>query len=338
MTDGGEESDKPAASRRELLAYAGGAGLGAGVFRAADNVLLGYDRFTGTNLHIQDLESRALEEFDPEADRIDAGRGTVRTDGERIQIETEAETETVAITDLDASDAAALDEAYDLDGSPVTELWEDLGAIARGDVSFEFSKTTPFFRRVEEGSPRPYTTGAFRDSTDADPQFVEEFTGVDPADPEPLVEGLADAYREHSYYDVPRYAAGSVEDNVLLGKVELREHFESPTDFESMAAGENNGLFCSELTYRGIDAFHSVRPVEQDPPICCAYVSDSRHKHAYLALASVMREDGDLVVPTTFVDYTYALLYDDLKIRWLMGDGIEGYTTRHRATEINWNV
>ena len=122
-----------------------------------------------------------------------------------------------------------------------------------------------------------------------------------------------------------------------LDRRDLRQHFETPTDFEALAGGENSGLFCTELTYRGIDAFHSVHPTEQSPPICCAYVRDERHKHAYLALATVLRDDGELVVPMTFVDYTYALLYDDLRLTWLLGEGIEAYTTRHRATEIDWN-
>lgn len=338
MSEEDDSGGDPSASRRELLAFAGGAGLGLGTVRAVDNVLIGYGRITGTNLHEQDLEEWAIEGFEPNPVELSAGPGSVQADGQELTVESETTTESVNLARITAEEAAALDEEHGLDGAPITELSADLPALERGDVEFRFSTIDRFFERAAAAESRPFTTGTVRGSMDADPTFVEAFTGVNPTDPEPLVEGLADAFREHSYYDIPRYAAGSIEDNVLLGRVDLREHFESPTDFEALAAGENDGLFCTELTLRGIDAFHAVQPLRQDPPICCAYVRNSRHKHAYLGLASVVRSDGDLVVLMTFVDYTYALLYDDLRIRRIVGDGVEAYDTRHRATEIVWNV
>jgi hypothetical protein len=38
----------------------------------------------------------------------------------------------------------------------------------------------------------------------------------------------------------------------------------------------------------------------------------------------------------TFVDYTHSTLYDDFNARGLLGDGVEAYDDRHRATAIEW--
>jgi hypothetical protein len=168
--------------------------------------------------------------------------------------------------------------------------------------------------------------------------LVEEVVAAPPTRPRAIAEGLVGGFREHASYDVPRYLAGSVEDNVLFGAADLREFFESPVDFEAVADGETTGLFCYELVYRSIEAFHATHPADQRVPVAGTVVFDDRHKHVYTGLASVVREGGDLVVPMTFLDYTHSTLYDDLALGGVLGEGLEAYNRRHRATAVYWSA
>jgi hypothetical protein len=326
-------------TRRELLASATGAGLGLGLVRALDNVFLGYGRLMGTNLRDQDLSSYASERLEPHATTMELTDGTVELDGERLTVHQDGTSLLDAdLASVSRSEAQAADDRVAGNDTPVTQLVRDLGALDAGRLDYEFDTIDSFFERLDGAATRPYTVQALRDSRSVDPSLVESFAGVDPRDSQQLLYGLVEGFREHSSYDIPRYAAGSVEDNVLLGRVDLRTHFESPTTYRALVEDENSGLFCSELTYRAIDGFHAPPAREQTPPVLGAYVHDDRHKHAYLGLASVFRESGTLTLGMTFVDYMHSTLYDDLRLTSVLGEGIEAYGDRHRTTDIYWAV
>jgi len=326
-------------SRREALAYGTGAGAGLGGWKALHNVVLGYGIVAGTNVLEQDLGTLADERFAVRSGVTSLGAYDVRADGDSAGLYDDGERiDGVAIEDSTAA-AARIDAEYDLDGAPFAQLHADMGALANGDVTYSFTQTDAFLDRIAAAEARPYTVDALRGPVFDSPEseFVAEFADEPPTDAGGLIGGLKHGFRKYSSYDIPRYLAGSIQDNVILGAHNLRQYFESPTDFEALANGENTGLFCTELVNRSIEAFHSVPATEQSPPVVAGSVYDERHKHSYTVLASAVREDGELVIPATFVDYTHSTLYDDLHLRWLMGEGVEAYNDRHRVTEIFWN-
>ncbi|MFP9192337.1 hypothetical protein [Natronosalvus vescus] len=347
-------------TRRQLLAGIVGGGAVVGGGRATYNVFLGYDRFTGTNLKRQDLDPLVAQRLRPS----DADIATV--DGHRLAyssgvVSTTPETEnddgaTVSIVD-DPADAAALDDELGLEDAPLEQLVADLGAIdalelgtgepgeldesnepgETREVRFTYHSYPDFFAFVDAHETRPYTVNALRGYKTADPALIEAFADADPADPKAVAEGLVDGFREHTSYDIPRYVAGSIEDNVLFRTRDLRQYFETPTDFDAILADEDTGLFCYELTRRSVEALQAVSALEQTTPVFGGFVKNTRHKHVYTILASVVRDEyGGLVVPVTFLDYTHTTLYDDLRIRRLTGEGLDAYDSRHRATSVAW--
>ncbi|MCU4742246.1 hypothetical protein [Natronoglomus mannanivorans] len=349
-------------TRRQLLAGAVGGTAAVGGGRAIYNVFLGYDRFTGTNLLRQDLDPMVASGFRPSEAHV------ATVDGYRIEqhdgvlsVADDSDTESEPLETLDPAtddpaDAAAVDAELGLSDGPLEELVADLSAIESGNVRFVYDSYPAFFDLIAEHDARPYTVSAVRGYRDTDPDLVADFTGADPHDPEAVVEGLVDGFREHTNYDIERYLAGSVEDNVLFGARDLRQHFESETDFEAILAGEDTGLFCYELTRRSVDALQAVPAPDQTAPVVGGFVKNDRHKHVYTIVASVVRgragEDGDgngdevedededgtgdLIVPVTFLDYTHSTLYDDLRMRRILGDGLDAYDDGHRATGIHW--
>lgn len=326
-------------NRRDALKVLGGGAVALGAGKAVDNVLIGYGPITGTNLVDQDLGSVASEHLGP-SERYDraVGRHRILYQQDRLFVVREEEVlDTVSIPDGSRAEAATLDDRYGLDGA-VSALFSDLRALRTGDYRFEFSTTDAFFERVEQGATRPYATDVLRGWRTANPSTVEEFAGASPADPEQLVTGLMAAFREHTDYDVPRYVAGSITDNVLMGTVGLRKYFEDPVDFGSLEDQRHAGMFCYEFTYRSMESLQAVPAREQTVPVVAAKVSDYRHKHVYTGIASVLREDDGLVIPMTFVDYTHTTLYDDVALTGLLGEGLEAYNERHRADEIFWHV
>ncbi|MFD1512433.1 hypothetical protein [Halomarina rubra] len=321
--------------RRRVLRLLGGSVGALAGFKAIDNVVLGYGVLVGTNLTEQDLDAVAGASFGPQADAVTLDDATLRFDDDTITVESSRGTDTLDATDRER--ARRLDEDHALDGALVRTV-EDQRAFAEDAVGFEFSTLEAFFERTRNGDTRPETVERCRGPffRDVEPATVERFTEADPADPEATVHGLTDGFRRYADYDVPRYLAGSVEDNVLFGAADLRAGFEDPVDFESLLAAGETGMFCYEFVWRSMEAFHAVPAREQTVPVVSAHVFDARHKHVYTALASVLREDGELVVPTTFVDYTHTTMYDDFLLRGVMGEGLEAYNTRHRATRIRW--
>lgn len=315
-------------TRRRLLA-ALGAGTGLGAAKAIDNVVLGYGTVgEGTNLREQDLAALL------EATR--SLRGEFAAD-RRYDVTDDA----VRERRVDDWRRYPLGEPVpDAASALVRELHRDVRAIDAGEHAYEPLPLAAFFDRIAAGDPRPYATAALRGrvADPVEPATVEAFAETPPTTPEELVAGLKRGFREHGAYDLPRYVGGSIEDNLLRGAVDLRAPFEGPTDFETLLEESRTGLFCYELADRAIEALHAVPATDQRPPVAGFWIRDRRHKHVYNGLASVLREDGDLRIPVTFLDYTHATLYDDARLTWLVGEGLDAYDRRHRADEIHWDV
>jgi len=326
-------------SRRRFLGLAGAGVATVGGVRAVHNTLLGYGHLgMGTNLLEQDippvLEARLSlgynERFDPAHVWLDGDDRFVGVEYDGVEtVEFDADTD---------ADAQRLDESAGLD-SVVSELFADVSSLRADEYAFEFSDYASFFERARDADTRPHLVSAIRSRSDraADVGLVESFTDADPTDTEALVYGLKMGFREHGHYDVPRYVAGSIEDNVIFGAADLRKHFEDPVDFEALSENGGTGMFCWELVFRSIEALHAVSAWEQTVPVATFYVSDRRHKHAYTGLLTAIRDDdGSLRLPVTFVDYTYSTLYDDFRLTGLRGEGLNAYDSGHRADEVYW--
>ncbi len=337
-------TDNDGLTRRQLLARGGG-GVGLLVGGGAIyNEVLGYDRFTGTNVVRQDLDPVVSENLEPATGtlttvsgyRIDQQDGvlTVRegesNEGGEVASLEWAETEPRDAVDLE-------DELGVADERPLEQLTTDLSALGETEVTFVYGSLSEFFENARTGDSRPYTVDALRGQIGGvDPALVKEFASVSAEDTEALIDGLAAGFREFTTYDVPRYLAGSIEDNVLFGRADLRARYESPTDFEALIEGDNDGVYCTEMSRRTIEAAHTADPLEQTVPVVAGYVRDLRHAHFYVALATVTRVDDELVMPITFVDYMYTTLVDDFRLSRLARTNPSAYDRYHRADEIRW--
>jgi len=329
-----------ALSRRDALKGVAAGVLGLGGFRAADNVLLGYGVLVGTNLHDQDLGALAHERFAPSRTEVPAGDGRVLyTEGDVWYGEGEEWLARAPATADALPEAREIDAEYGLDG--VFARMVELGGLAaEGDLTFEFVGFEDFFDRYAGADgPDPLATELFRGTyADVPEERVEAFAEADPRDVESLLRGMKEGFRDHSGYDIQRYLAGSVEDNVIMGAADLRGPFTSETAFEALLAGENSGLFCYEFANRAVEAVQAVPAASQTVPALAGIVTDERHKHVFSSLATVVPTDDGFVVPTTFFDYTHSTLNDDLSVRWLLGEGLAAYDRRHRATELFWGT
>jgi hypothetical protein len=287
----------------------------------------------GTNLKEQDLAELLTEDLSLAYEETIAGTEVRSTDSGLV---VDGETR-LRFGDDDREDAAAVDTAFGTDGR-IGDLFADLSAFRDGAYAFEFHQPAAFFDRVEAADSRPGIVTAIREKRDriVDPDVVERFAGADPRNPAALVDGLTEGFREHTQYDVTRYLAGSIEDNVIFGAADLRQYFEEDVDFEALLESDTTGIFCWELVFRSIEALQSVRPVRQSIPVAACYVSDRRHKHAFTGIVSAIRVDGALRLPMTFVDYTHSTLYDDVRLTGVLGEGLAAYNDGHRADEIWW--
>jgi hypothetical protein len=318
--------------RRILLGGAGGlAAIGGG--RAIYNTSLGYGEFgMGTNLLEQDLPSLLTERISTDYEGTIAGT-PVRVDGSTIAVG--GEEASLSFVDDDRDDAAEIDLDRGM-GGRLEALFVDLSAFHAGDYTFEFHGPEAFFERFEGTDARPDLVTSIRGDRTIDPDVVERFAGADPADSPALVEGLVSGFREHTSYDVPRYIAGSIEDNVLFGAYDLRQYFEGDVDFEALLENDGTGIFCWELVFRSMEALQAVPTIDQTIPVATCYVSDIRHKHAFTGVVGAIRDDGELRLPTTFLDYTHSTLYDDVHATAFLGEGLAAYNDGHRADEIYW--
>ncbi|MFC6905080.1 hypothetical protein [Halalkalicoccus tibetensis] len=317
-------------TRRGLLRTGGAGVLALAAGKTVDNVALGYGVVGGgTNLREQEL-GPLLSERRSLAGEVVTADATYGIDGGTLRVDRGTDSRAYSFEN-GASDAPG-------DGED-RALFEDLRGL-EDESTYEFHTLEGFLERLDGTTPRALATEALRGgvSDPVEPSVVNRFAGVPPADSVGLLSGLKRGFREHGYYDVPRYVGGSVQDNVLRGAVDLRAPFEGPTDFETLIEEERTGLFCGEMTVRAIEALHSVPATEQDPPLAAFWVRDRRHKHVYNGLASVVRDGPSLAVPVTFVDYTDSTLADDLWVRSIAGEMLCAYDRRHRADEIGWGV
>jgi len=326
-------------NRRKLLKLLGGGVATVGSGKALYNTQIGYGVLTGTNVREQDLKPLLTEWMRVDDYRAELDGNAVELSGDTVAVtDGDGVVAERSVTDTAPEEAAEIDAEYGLAGGPVEELVRTVPALRAGDFVVEGAKFDEFFERIADADSLPFATGATRDGYDyADAETVGAFVDADPADPERVVTALRAAFREHSSYDKPRYVAGSIEDNVLFGTVDLRKHFESPVGFGALESGEATGLFCTELTRRSTEALHAVPAHEATAPVVAMFVSDTRHKHAYTGVASLLREDGELVMAITFLDYMHSTLYDDLALTGVLGDGLDAYNTRHRATDVYWH-
>lgn len=312
-------------NRRSILRGATGAAAALGVGRALHNTVIGYGRFgIGDNLQTQNLNAIAADglrlptifETRVGDDDVSLQRGTVRyqTEGDWAPVDSDAPT-------------------------PIKQFQADVKAIQTDAVSFTFHAPEQFFAYVTDAPTRAGTVELlrWRAGTPPDPGIVRAFVGTDPADGAGLVRGLVHGFRDHTYYDVPRYIAGSVQDNLLPIALDLRAPFRPTVSFEELLTADRPiGLFCTEYVRLANRAIASVPASNQTPPIVGLLVRNRRHKHVFNAFASAIgREDG-LEIPMTFVDYTYTTLYDDLKLTSIVGEGFDAYGTGHRADVIQW--
>lgn len=328
--DGGEDDG---ITRRRLLLGGGASVATVGGARALYNTVLGYGQFgMGTNLEEQDVAALAAERLVPTYEESIGGTRVRLVDGGIVAGEA-----ALSFDDDGPDDAGDLDSRLGL-GGRLDELFADAAALRAGEYAFEFHDPPAFFDRMDGGEPRPEVVTAIRTNWDrtVEPGLVERFTGADPAEPAAVVEGLVGGFREHTHYDVPRYLAGSIEDNVILGAADLRQYFEDAVEFEALLESDGAGIFCWELVYRSIEALQAVGPPRQATPIAACYVIDRRHKHAFTGLLGAIRVDGGLRFPMTFVDYTHTTLYDDFRLTGVLGEGLDAYNDRHRASEIYW--
>jgi hypothetical protein len=332
---GPDDLDLPDVSRRRFLAGVGGSAVGVGAFRAVDNVFLGYGELgNGTNLVAQDLAAVVTENLALAYDERVAGTRIRLADG-AVVVGTGDGERRLALEDDARSAAGNLDAELGL-GGRLEALYADASDFSAGALTF--SQPPAFFERVEDGERRPELVAALRGDAkeSVSPELIRRFAGVDPHRTEALADGLVEGFREHASYDVQRYVAGSIEDNVIFGAADLRQHFEGDVSFEAMLSNEETGLFCWELVVRSMEALEAVEPWAQRPPVATCYVSDDRHKHAFTGVASAVRVEGDLVVPMTFLDYTHSTLYDDFHLTSVTGRGLAAYDDRHRATDVYW--
>jgi len=319
--------------RRRFLSVAGrGAAALTGAV-AADNLLLGYDPVTGTNLREQDVTALAAERLGPHDGRaLDVGGTAVEPRPDALVVGEER-----LPWDADRRTVADTERRHGLPAGSLHRLVADVPALRDGTPDVEACDLASFFERASEARTRPRTVAALRGPgvRAVSPSLVERFAGVDPVDTRALTYALVDAFRAHTDYDAPRYAAGALEDNVLRRRVNLRDAFASPTGFRAMLEGDNDGVFCYHLADRAIEAFHAVPAPDQSVPVLAAYVRDSRHKHVYTGLATVVRGDG-LTVLVTFLDYTPTVLADASRVARHLDDP-NAFNRRHRATNIYWD-
>jgi hypothetical protein len=342
--DPGIRGRLPGVTRRRVLAGV----LGVGAAKAADNVLVGYGILTGTNLLEQDLQALTTERLRPSP-------FTTTVDDTRLSLERgvlDVGADAHALRPLPPKEARAIDREHGFvtrdDRGPVEELAADWAAITADPARVEVrpQQSGAFFETIADADTRPYTVTALRGSQfePATPETVRAFADVpaadekvDPSDPQDVVHGLKRGFNVRTSYDGLRYVAGSVEDNVIMGTADLREHFEEPVTFDALLEQRDAGMFCYEFVFRSIDALHAVPAFDQTAPVFGGIVTDTRHKHVYTAIASAYRDGDTLVVPLTFVDYTHSTLYDDYAADLVLGEGLEAYNSRHRATDMYWH-
>lgn len=309
-------------NRRQLLlrGFQGSAALG--IAKALHNTTVGYGHFgIGDNLKSQELQPLLAEGIRiPYSTELQLVDQTVRVRGSTREYRT---SNTWHPIEANAPEAVlAVDRAIE--------------ELVSGTFSASFHDPAAFFAYCDGSTPNPAVVELIRGDRlpPADPDNVEAFTGADPKDSRAIVTGLVDGYRTHGRYDIPRYIAGAIEDNLIFGRGDLREPFRPEESIEALLEADRPvGLFCTELTRLGIRSVHATPASTQSPPIFGFYVRNRRHKHAYSGFGSAVVTDDGLHLPITFVDYTHTTLYNDLAVDRVIGTGFDAYTSNHRADQ-----
>ena len=308
--------------RREVLKRGVQGSLSLGIAKALHNTTIGYGHFgLGDNLHDQDLHA-LLEQG------IRLPYTSERSiDGYRVKRQR---------NDLTYNNDGDWHEISPSSPQSLQDMATAVSHIDAGSFSASFSDPNTFFETCTHHTPNPHVVESIRANRlpPADPSRVETVTGVSPSDSKRTVSGLIEGFREHGAYDIPRYLAGSIEDNVIVGAADLREPFLPEESFEELLSqDEAVGLFCGELTRLSIRAMHAMPATEQSPPLFGFYVLNRRHKHAYTGFGTAIVDDDNLHLPITFVDYTHTTLYHDLHIDRFFDDPENAYTEWQRADQ-----
>ena len=310
-------------NRRAFIRRGALGGFTLGIAKALHNTTIGYGQFgIGDNLQTADIEQVAKADMPAlEWRERTIGDQPVRLTPSGIRYQRDGRWPRI-----------------DEDAPPIVhEFQRDLTAIHADEFTFAFSGIDSFFDTVETADVRPAMVTFLRNSMTADPSLVETVTGVSPTRPQPLLTAFVELFRDRSRYDVPRYVAGSIDDNVLPFDANLRDPFEPDIDFELLASHDDTiGMFCTEYTWLVIEALHSVPAERQTPPVFGVQVRNRRHKHMYNGIGSVIRRDDELIIPMTFADYTDTTLIDDFRAGRFVDDSLDAYDTSHRADQIRW--
>lgn len=323
----------PDISRRTLLAalasLAVGAGAGNAVYRSEFVPRVGY----GTNLLNQDIDSKLDRRLRPRNFTVEVDGATVSSTASRVSVDVDGESHSVRHTD--AEGAEEIDEDLALDGVSA-EVVKGRSALEEGSYEFELHDLDGFFERSSETPTSPWTVELLRGEYDDVPPSEVEDLATDPTGSRDLVNSLMKLFRNETSYDLRRYAVGGVE-NTFPGVEGLRDRLQREVDFDAIAEGDVD-LFCWEYTSRVGEAVHSVPAHRQTPPLAVVEVVDRHHGHVYNGLVSAVEADDGVVLPVTFVDYTFSTLYHSLSRTSESDERLNAFDARHRADEIYWNA
>lgn len=331
--------------RRLLLGMAGTAGLG--MAGAVYNSVLGYGTVgLGTNLRNQ-ARNGTLGSLLDSGLRPTRGRLILHRDEGRFALEAVGDG---YVVEDPSGDLMRLDDPQEGSGGQwrdasiaetIAAVHRDRLAMEGGDFSFAFLSLSGFLERVSRGDLRPATVGLLRGSSPAPAshEVVRAVTDCEPTDVAALIESLADGFAANTQYNVSRFVAGSIDDNLLAGRGSLRSWFSDDTDLASIHAKGNTGVFCGDLTRASMAAFHAAHPGAQNIPVVATYVVDRRHKHIFTGVMTLLRDAADrLIAPVTFLDYTLPTLLDDLHLEPLVGGHLDAFDERHRADYVRWQA
>lgn len=325
-------------NRRQLLTGIGGGLLGGGIIGSIYNTTLGFGTGgSGTNLH-QQAQNETLAGIAKRG--LYPDHGSIWLDNDVLLRITG---DTVTVQYADGSDTTFnlhsdnVPTENDLDVI-IANLAEDLSDLRSGNFRFEFLSVNAFFDRVETVHLQPYTTGFLRRGT------YQSSNGPHSDVPDEIIHEnshdqiyrLKDVFSERITYDIPRFITGAIDDNIFRRRTELRKRFSTETGLPAMYEGTHARLLCDEIASIAQTILHLTAVDRQRPPLSVSVVHDYRHKHLFNGISTVQRTDRGLSIPTTFVDYTYVTLITDLRLRWLLGDGLDAFDTRHRADNISW--
>lgn len=311
-------------NRRAVLARGLQSGVALGAAKAIHNTLIGYGQFgVGENLTTQDLSGLlAAGVLDRPPRTVSVGSidarvwdGTVRYDpGTGMRP-----------VDEDAPEGVA-------------ELERDVRAIAEDRVTFVVGPLEDLFAREGDEHLRPHTVAWLRGSRSGAPATVRALAGTSPRHSPALIESLVTTFRNRTRYDVPRYLAGSIDDNVLPVEGDLRDPLRPEVDLERLTRAEEPiALFCTEYTRLANAAVQAAPAATQSLPLAGLTVRNARHGHVYNGFATVRRADNRVVVHCGFADYTETTLVDDFRVRRLLDGPLDAYNGRHRADTISWH-